>query len=161
MILDLIVLVLRASLPLVPLIVQIIQLTLSVSHVFESSSPCQMTVHEGKRGVLKAKSHHNGALFARIISHGRGHVRHGDVENASLNLSFGDQEQEKAMLIDLADDGVGGLACMRVKDSHHVVLHELDSFFIFAAHTEAFDWDYMLKADDKDVRCILDIIDTR
>ena len=93
MILNLIVLVLRTPLPLVPLLVKIAQLLMPLRHILKGGSPRQMAIHKDKSGVLKAESHHHGSLLARVVAHGRAHVRHRHVKDSRLNLSLGDQEQ--------------------------------------------------------------------
>ena len=63
MILDLVVLVLGATLTLVALRVEIEELLGTFLDVFVGESASKMTVHEDKRCVLDAKSDHNSTFF--------------------------------------------------------------------------------------------------
>ena len=123
-ILDLIALILSASISTVSFIHDVSQLLVSLFDVSRVGARRQVAIQEAKRGVLEAESDSYGALCSSSVVHDGFHFGHGYVKDARLDLSLGNQENVESVLISLTDELVLGLACVRVKRDHYVILHK-------------------------------------
>ena len=113
-ILDLIALILRASISLICFLHDIIQLLVSLLNIPGLVARGQMAIKEAKSRIFKAESDSNSAFCTSSIMHDRLYFRHSYIEDACLNLCFGDQKNVEPVLVGLSDKIILGLACMCV-----------------------------------------------
>ena len=123
-ILDLIALILCASISLIRFLHDIIQLLVSLLDIPWLVAGGQVTIKEAKSRIFEAESDSNRAFCTSSIMHDRLYFRHSYIEDACLNLCFGDQKNVEPVLVSLSDKIVLGLTCMCVENDHNVILHE-------------------------------------
>ena len=131
MIFKLIAVILGASLAFVDHLGDLTQLLVPLINVPRVQPSAQVTIHEDKRAVLEAEPHCDCALVASLVRHGWFDGCHRHIENARLNLGFGDQKDVESMLICLADQCILSTARMHIQHSHYVILHEGKSVNVF------------------------------
>ena len=89
-ILDLIALILSSSISFICFLHDIIQLLVSLLDIPWLVAGGQMAIKEAKSRIFEAESDSNRAFCTSSIMHDRLYFRHSYIENACLNLCFGD-----------------------------------------------------------------------
>ena len=102
-ILNLVAMVLSTSLPLIDHLCNLIQLRVSLLNIPHILTSTQVAIQENKRAILESKSDRNSSLVSAWVGHWGFYCRHGNIENARLDLRPGDQENYEAVLVCLSD----------------------------------------------------------
>ena len=123
-ILDLIALILSSSISLIRFLHDIIQLLVSLFNIPGLVAGGQVAIKEAKSRIFEAESDSNRTFCTSSIMHDRLYFRHSYIEDACLNLCFGDQKNVEPVLISLSDKIILSLARMCVENDHNVILHE-------------------------------------
>ena len=157
MVLDLVSMILSTSFPFVDHLRDLVQLVMSFVDVSRVYSTAEMAIEENKRAVFKSESHSYGTFVSFRICNIRLDRSHGNIENTSLNFGLGDQKNVKPMQISLSHKSVLGSTCMRIQNSHYVILHEAEPV-AEVGPAGALVRQNVLNANDQDVRIVFHVV---